>query len=611
MNDFAARWYRRVHRTWHRVSIVLVAVVMVAITGTALAQSALVSENGVFQPEGKWSSTPPVAQNVKATPSAAKPQVMLASQTQSVSRRPNIVIILADDMGYSDIGCYGGEIETPHLDQLAAGGLRFTQCYNTARCWPSRGAIMTGYYAQQIRRDSVPGVPSGGRGTRPAWAPLLSEVLRQYGYRCYHSGKWHIDSQPWNTGFDHGYVINDHDRFFTPKNHVEDGKALPQPKPEDNFYLTTEIGRFATKYLKEHAEQYGDKPFFLHLCFTSPHFPLQAPQDVIAHYLERYRVGWNVIQRQRGQRLLQMGLVHNQPPAMELQLGPPYHFPEALQTLGPNEVNRPLPWDQLTKEQQAFQATKMAIHAAMVHIMDQAIGEVISQLKAMNALDHTLIMFASDNGASAEIMVRGDGHDPNAPMGSGQTFLCLGPGWSSASNTPFRRHKTWVHEGGISTPFIVHWPDGIKAQGELRHTPVHFIDVFPTVLDVAGIELPREWNGQERPPLPGLSFAPLFAQDGAIAHDYLWFMHEGNRAIRVGDWKLVAARDEPWELYNLAEDRGETNNLIAQQPDKAKQLEDLWNRLWEQFQADAKRDLPQDRETRASQAKSQRRAGIQ
>jgi len=532
---------------------------------------------------------------------------MLTSQARSTSDRPNIVIILADDMGYSDIGCYGGEIETPHIDQLAARGLRFTQCYNTARCWPSRAAIMTGYYAQQVRRDTVPDVPSGGRGTRPAWAPLLSDVLKQHGYRCYHSGKWHIDSQPWNEGFDHGYVINDHDRFFTPKNHVEDGKALPQPKPEENFYLTREIGRFAIKYLKEHAEQHSGQPFFLHLCFTSPHFPLQAPQDVIAHYLDRYRVGWNVIQQQRGQRLLQMGLVRNNPPAMEVQLGPPYDFPEALKTLGPNEVNRPFPWDQLTQEQQAFQAAKMAIHAAMVHIMDEAIGEVLSQLKAMNAVENTLILFASDNGASAEIMIRGDGHDPNAPPGSGQTFLCLGPGWSSASNTPFRRHKTWVHEGGISTPLIVHWPAGIKAQGELRHTPVHFIDVVPTVLDILGIDPPQEWNGQKRPPMPGLSFAPLFAQDGAVSHEYLWFLHEGNRAIRVGDWKLVAARDEPWELYNLAQDRGETVNLIAQQPEKAKQLEELWNRLWEQYQADARRDLPPAQKKQPA-AKAQRQA---
>ncbi|MGQ9504519.1 MAG: arylsulfatase [Thermogutta sp.] len=607
MRGSAIRCYRCTGANWYHLHLSLLLLAIMLAGGSIFGQSAISPPNCVFQPEKKWSSTPAVFISQLA-PAATQSRAMLTSHAQPATRRPNIVIILADDMGYSDLGCYGGEIETPHLDQLAANGLRFTQCYNTARCWPSRGTIMTGYYAQQIRRDAVPGVPSGGRGTRPGWAPLLSEVLKQHGYRCYHSGKWHIDSQPWNTGFDHGYVINDHDRFFTPKNHVEDGTPLPQPKPEDNFYLTTKIGEFAIKYLKEHGEQYSDQPFFLYLCFTSPHFPLHAPQEVIARYLERYRVGWNVIQQQRGQRLIQMGLVHNHPPAMELQLGPPYHFPEALKTLGPNEVNRPFPWDQLSQEQQAFQATKMAIHAAMVHIMDQAIGEVVAQLKAMNALDNTLIMFASDNGASAEIMVRGDGHDPNAPLGSAATFLCLGPGWSSASNTPFRRHKTWVHEGGISTPLIVHWPERIKTIGELRHTPVHFIDVFPTVLEVAGIEPPQEWNGQPRPPLPGLSFAPLFDRDGAIAHDQIWFLHEGNRAIRAGDWKLVAARDEPWELYNLAEDRGETHNLILQNPEKAKELEELWNRLWEQFQADAKRDLPPDQDNRQPKARPQRQA---
>ncbi|MGB4729098.1 MAG: arylsulfatase [Thermogutta sp.] len=584
------------------------AVLLIGLVGFSLGDPH--PEAGPNRAEGKWASPSPV-QQVSISSPTGKTQAMLTAQVRSGSQRPNIVIILADDMGYSDLGCYGGEIETPHLDQLAAHGLRFTQCYNTARCWPSRAAIMTGYYAQQVRRDTVPGVPSGGRGTRPAWAPLLSEILKQHGYRCYHSGKWHIDSQPWNTGFDHGYVVNDHDRFFGPKNHAEDGKPLPQPKPEDNFYLTTEIARFAIKYLKEHAQQHGEQPFFLHLCFTSPHFPLQAPQDVIAHYMDRYRVGWNVIQEERGKRLLQMGLVKNRPPAMEIEVGPPYHFPEALKILGPYEVNRPFPWNQLTQEQQAFQVAKMAIHAAMVHIMDQAIGEVLEQLKAMKALDNTLIMFASDNGASAEIMVRGDGHDPKAPPGSAQTFLCLGPGWSSASNTPFRRHKTWVHEGGISTPLIVHWPAGIKSQGELRHTPIHFIDVVPTVLDILGISLPQEWNGQPRPPFPGVSFAPLFVQDGSVSHDYLWFLHEGNRAIRVGDWKLVAAHDEPWELYNLAEDRGETENLIQKEPEKAKQLEELWNRLWEQFQADARRDIPADQEKPSPAQKTPRKSAGQ
>ncbi len=532
------------------------------------------------------------------------PLEQATSAAASAKTPPNFVIILADDMGYSDLGCYGGEIETPHLDRLAANGLRFTQCYNSARCWPSRAAIMTGYYPQQVRRDTVPGVRSGGSGLRPAWAPLLSEVLRQHGYRCYHSGKWHIDKQPWTSGFDHGYVLNDHDRFFHPKNHLEDGHALPPPGPNDGYYATTAIAQYAVKYLTEHATEYREKPFFLYLCFTSPHFPLQAPQEVIAQYRDRYRVGWNVIQEQRGKRLLEMGLVRNSPPPMEVHLGPPYDFPEAFRILGPAEVKYPIPWNELTPEQKEFQTTKMAIHAAMVHIMDEAVGMVVEQLQKMGVLDNTVIFFASDNGASAEIMVRGDGHDPNAPMGSEKTFLCLGPGWSSASNTPFRRHKTWVHEGGISTPLIVHWPHGITARGELRHTPVHFVDVFPTVLELAGISMPDRWNGQERPQPPGKSIVPLFTQDGTVAHDFFWFLHEGNRAIRAGDWKLVAARGDPWELYNLAEDRGETNNLAAKLPAKVAELEELWNRLWELYQQDAKRDLAESQASDATKRKA-------
>ncbi len=278
---------------------------------------------------------------------------------------------------------------------------------------------------------------------------------------------------------------------------------------------------------------------------------------------------------------------------MELQVGPPYFFPDAFEKLGPAEIAKPLPWDELTLEQQAFQAAKMAVHAAMVDRMDQNIGRVLAQLQEMGAWEDTLILFASDNGASAEIMVRGDGHDPNAPPGSGKTFLCLGPGWSSASNTPFRRHKTWVHEGGIATPFIAHWPRGISAAGELRRTPVHFIDVVPTVLELAGIEPPHEWGGVVRPPMPGKSLVPLFDKDGTVSHEYLWWLHEGNRAIRVGDWKLVAARDEPWELYDLREDRGESHNLIEKVPDRAARLQSLWEEVWDRIQTDAKRDLQQ------------------
>jgi arylsulfatase len=277
---------------------------------------------------------------------------------------------------------------------------------------------------------------------------------------------------------------------------------------------------------------------------------------------------------------------------MERDVGPPYDFPADIAKLGPGEINRPLPWSELTPAQREFQAAKMAIHAAMVDRMDREIGRVIAQLKAMGAYENTLILFASDNGASAEIMVRGDGHDPAAPLGSAKTYLCLGPGWSSASNTPFRRHKTWVHEGGIATPLIAHWPAGIKARGELRRTPVHLIDVVPTLLELAGATKPSVIKGQAVPPAPGRSLVLTFSRDVAVERDYLWWEHEGNRAIRVGDWKLVALKNGAWELYDLAEDRGEQRNLAAARPEKARELEAQWTRHWEETKRLAFTDPP-------------------
>ena len=494
--------------------------------------------------------------------------------------RPNVVIFLADDMGYSDAGCYGGEIQTPHLDALAANGLRFTQFYNTARCWPSRAVIMTGYYAQQVRRDAQYGDGRrGGQGKRPAWAPLLPDLLKPLGYRSYHSGKWHIDGKQLEGGFDRSYTLDDHDRFFYPKRHSQDDAKLPPVEKGADYYATTYIANHAIDCLKEHAAGYSDKPFMSYIAFTSPHFPLHALQEDIDKYRTSYLEGWNKAQAARGERLKQLGIVRHDPPAMERELGPPYDFPKDLDRLGPGEIFKPLPWSELTAEQREFQATKMAIHAAMVDRMDQEIGRVVEQLKQMNAFENTLILFASDNGASAEIMVRGDSHDPDAPMGSGETFLCLGPGFSSLANTPHRRHKTWVHEGGISTELIAHWPKGITAHGELRHTPGHLIDIVPTVLDAAGSKAPKTWAGEAVPAAPGISLLPLFAKDGSVSHKELWWCHDNHRAIRMGDWKLVAASGEPWELYNLQSDRGESSNLAEQYPEKVDAMEARWSEL--------------------------------
>jgi len=501
------------------------------------------------------------------------------------------MVILADDLGFSDLGCYGGEIETPHLDGLAANGLRFTQFYNTARCWPTRAALLTGYYAQQVRRDALTGIRSGGGGRRPEWARLLPEVLKPTGYRSYHSGKWHIDGMPIANGFDRSYYLRDQGRFFNPKVHHEDDQKLPPVEPGTGYYATTAIADHAIRCLKEHAEKHADKPFFHYLAFTAPHFPLHALAEDIARYRRQYRRGWDTVRAERWRRIQDIGIVTSDLSAVERAVGPPYHFPEALKTLGPNEVNRPLPWSDLIEGQREFQATKMAIHAAMIDRMDREIGRVLEQLRKMAAFDNTLVFFLSDNGASAEIMVRDDGHDPAAPPGSAETYLCLGPGWSTTSNTPFRRHKTWVHEGGIATPLIAHWPGGIQARGELRRNPGHVIDIVSTILEVAGAQRIAERDGKAVPSPPGASLVPAFATDGNVSHDALWWLHEGNRAIRIGDWKLVAAKGDPWELYDLASDRNETENLAQQHPERVRDLEREWTLRLDEFRRLATLDL--------------------
>ena len=523
--------------------------------------------------------------------------LLLFAITPLEAAPPNIVIILADDMGYSDLGCYGGEIATPNLDGLAKNGVRFTQFYNTARCWPSRAALMTGYYPQQIHRDALPDLPGGSKGTRPKWAKLLPERLKKIGYRGYHSGKWHIDGDVLAGGFDRSLHTRNDGNFFTAKGNLIDDKPVVPAEDESNYYVTTATAEHAIECLKDHAANYSDKPFLHYLPFIAPHFPLHAKPEDIAKYRDRFLEGWDQLRQARHARQREMALVRTAVSALEREVGPPYDFPDAFVKLGPGEINRPLPWTELTDEQRRFQATKMAIHAAMIDRMDQEIGRYLKQLRSMGAFENTLIFVASDNGASAEIMVRHGGHDPFAAPGSEKSYLCLGPGFSSAANTPFRRHKTWVHEGGISTPMIVHWPAGISKTNELRHTPGHLIDLVPTVLEATGladrIEEERVADGTEQiPPFAGRSLLPTIMDDEPVDREFLWWLHEGNRAVRVGDWKLVAAKGDPWELYNMADDRAEQTNLAIQMPDKVKELEAVWQKQTNSFTALAKLTTP-------------------
>ena len=493
-------------------------------------------------------------------------------------KRPNIMLVLMDDMGYSDPGCYGGEIETPNVDRLAANGVRCTQVYNAGRCWPTRAGILTGYYAPQVCMDPP------ARSYRPPWQRLLPHYLRQAGYRSYHSGKWHL----FNTrdpeeegGFDKswGYDIEQFNHFFH-----QDGSAK---------FSSTAITDHALECLREHQTGHGDTPFFHYVCYTTPHFPVQAEQEDIDKYLERYNEGWDVMRERRWQRMREMGIVNCQLSAREPDVPAPHylaHKEEWDALLGPGEIEYAVPWDSLTDEQKRFQATKMAIHAAMVDRTDRELGRLLDQLESMRVLDDTLVLFLSDNGASAEMMIRGQGHDPNAPPGSEMSHLCLGPGWSSCSNAPFRRHKIWVHEGGVATPLVASWPNGIEARGELRHDVGHCVDFLPTIMDVAGVKSADLQLPEGAPPLPGRSLVPTFEEDGSVERDHLYFHHEGNRALRVGDWKLVneslvnrGTDDDPWALYNLATDRCEMVDLSAEMPEKCRELKERWQEAEDQY----------------------------
>lgn len=514
-------------------------------------------------------------------------------------QRQNIVLIMADDMGYSDIGCYGGEIHTPNLDALAAGGVRFTQFYNTARCCPTRASLMTGLYPHQagvghMMEDKGYESYQGDLNNR---CVTIAEVMKLAGYSTYMAGKWHVTryrgpdgpkhNWPCQRGFDRFFgTIHGAGSFYDPCSLTRDNTQIP---PGDDFYYTNAISDNAVNYIREHKT---DNPFFMYVAYTATHWPMHAlPQD-IAKYKGRYDDGWDALRAERHKRMIEMGIVDK----------------KWKLTLRDKDVP---PWTK-AKDKEWF-ARRMEVYAAMLDCMDQGIGRIVEQLKQSGKFENTLIFFLADNGGCAE-EYGSQGPikpDPSMPVvlklmdrnalqpdmqpkvtrdgkpvrtgrgvmpGPADTYIAYGKPWANASNTPFRLYKHWVHEGGISTSLIAYWPARITARNELRRQPGHLIDIMATCVDVAGAEYPSEYKGNKITPMEGKSLAPAF-DNKPIQREAIYWEHEGNRAVRQGKWKIVSRYPDRWELYDMEADRTELTNLADKYPEKVEQLKALYE-LW-------------------------------
>ncbi len=520
----------------------------------------------------------------------------LATAAFAASSKPNIIVILSDDIGYSDLGSFGGEIATPHLDSLAAGGLRFTQFYNTARCCPTRGSLLTGLYPHQSGIGYMTDMaPYSANAMINEWyagdlrqdAVTIAEALRGGGYRTYAIGKWHvtknigkpetrgaetevpINNWPLQRGFDRYYgILPGAANFFSPVHVTRDNTRIdPKNDPEypaKDFYLTDAFNDHAVRYVNEHAKEHKEKPFFMYLAHTAAHWPMHAKPVDIAKYKGKYDGGYTPIRQARIEKMKQLGILD---PAWQIS-------PQ---------------WGDWSKvERKDWEARCMEVYAAMIDNMDQGIGRLIAALKANGQFENTLIVYLQDNGACAENPGRnpGQGKKKGDKAGGGlppmpgpeNTWIAYGEGWANVSSTPFRLYKHYTHEGGIGTPLIAHWPAGIKRRGELEHQPGHLIDIMATAVDISGTKYPTERNGLKVQPMEGRSLAPAFAGK-QIQREALFWEHEGNRAIRLGDWKLVAkGTDTPWELFNMKTDRTEMKDLAATQPARVKEMSALWDK---------------------------------
>ena len=501
------------------------------------------------------------------------------------SGKPNVVLILNDDMGYSDIGCYGGEIETPNLDRLAANGLRFSQFYNTARCSPSRASMLTGLHPHQtgvgiLTYDSGPEGYAGNLNHRCVTIP---QALKRNGYRTYMSGKWHVassltkptDTWPMQRGFDEFYgTIIGAGSFYDPNTLTRGNDNAEHEAREPGFFYTDAISDQAVAFLDKHEREHPGTPFFEYVAYTAPHWPLHAHEEDIAKYKGRFDKGWDRLREERLDKLVEWGILH------------------AQWKLSPRDPTQP-PWTEA--EHKAWLLRCMEVYAAQVDRMDQGIGRILGALERHGRLHDTVVIFLADNGACAEdipedvtidelvnkLMIarshtRGGervhfGNDPNRMPGPENTYQSYGTAWANLSNTPFRLYKHWIHEGGISTPLIVHWPAGIREKGGLRHAPGYLPDIMATILDITGSEYPTTLEGNDIDPLEGTSLFPVFQQDGLDRPPMFW-EHEGNAAVRIGKWKLVRNYPGPWELYDMESDRTELNDIAAQHPERVEAM---------------------------------------
>jgi len=498
--------------------------------------------------------------------------------------RPNILLIVADDLGYSDLGCFGGEIETPNLDALASNGVRLSQFYSTARCCPSRASILTGQYSHRVGIGHMVtdlGHP-GYRGRLSENAATLAEVLRPSGYRTFMSGKWHVGTEdPTRHGFEQFYGT-----LISAATFWDQGGYIRRPQGSStrnysagSFYGTDALTDYGLDFL-ENARTTPGQPWFLYLAYNAPHFPLHGRREDIAKYRHRYETGWDALRQERLVKMKRLGLVSG-----KTKLSPRSKFTN----FGETQTAENPPWNSLPEDRRADLAMRMAIYAAMVDRMDQNIGRVIADLRARGELENTLIFFMSDNGACAEwdpfgfdvrssannVLHRGPELEQ---MGSPGTYHSFGSGWANASNTPWRMYKHYSHEGGISTPCIVHWPRRIRRTNAIDNTPTHLIDLMPTIVEASGASYPERLGERKILPMAGVSLMPTLNGRRMPARA-LYFEHEGTRAVREGRYKLTALRGDSWKLYDMERDRTEMDDLSSKEPKLVESLGKKWE-VW-------------------------------